>query len=362
MMAGGGLALAGLARAQSAGKRLGAAPRALVMAHRGASALRPEHSLAAYAKAIADGADFIEPDLVATKDGVLVARHENNIAQTTDVASRPEFASRRATKQIDGEAVTGWFTEDFTLAELKSLRLRERLEGMREESHGFDGQFPVATFAEVVDFVAAQSATLGRTIGLIPELKHSTYFASVGLPLEARFLAAMRASAYLAKAPVIVQSFEMANLVALRRQLGAAPNVQLMQLVDGPDITPPDLAAKGDRRVWRDLLDPAGLAAIAAYAHWIAPSSRMLMGLDAQERLAAPSGLVQAAHRAGLLVGAYSFRPENAFLPADLRGPGGPGARHEPGSLAEIRAYLALGLDGFFTDDPAIGRKAVDGA
>ena len=333
-----------------------------VLGHRGACALRPEHSLASYAKAIADGADFIEPDLVSTRDGALVARHENNIAETTDVAAHPEFAARRTTKRIDGESVTGWFTEDFTLAELKSLRAKERLGALRPESQSYDGQFQILTLDEIADFVAAEAAARGRVIGLIPEIKHSTYFASIGLPQEARFLATLRAHAYLTRAPVIVQSFEVANLRSLRGQIGDLPHVQLMQLVGEPGESPADFVAAGDTRHWRDLLGPDGLSDIASYADWLSPHFLMLISRDAEGRLGQPTGLIEAAHKAELLVGTWTFRPENHFLPSDLRSDKGDAARNEAGSVAEIRRYLAAGLDGFFTDDPALGRRAVDQA
>jgi glycerophosphoryl diester phosphodiesterase len=331
-----------------------------VLAHRGASALRPEHTLAAYGKAIADGADFIEPDLVATRDGVLVARHENNIAETTDIAAHPEFAARRTTKTIDGTAMTGWFTEDFTLAELKLLRARERLGALRPESRAYDDVFQILTFEEVADFVAAEAATRGRRIGLIPELKHSTFFAGIGLALEPRFLATMSASAYLRQAPVVVQSFEVANLKALRARLADFPAAQLMQLVEAPQNAPYDTVAAGHRRSYADMLTPAGLAEIATYADWLAPPTRAIIPLAADGRLAPPSGLVAAARRAGLLVGTWTFRPENRFIAADFRGDAGEAARNPAGSLAEIKRYLTEGLDGFFTDDPKIGRQAVD--
>ncbi|WP_342356675.1 glycerophosphodiester phosphodiesterase family protein [Novosphingobium aerophilum] len=335
--------------------------RPLLLAHRGCSARRPEHTLGAYAQAIADGADFIEPDLVGTRDGWLVARHENNIAETTDVADRPEFARRRTTKTIDGVAQQGWFTEDFTLAELRTLRARERLVGMRAESHSYDGMFRLCTFAEIADFVAAEATARGRTIGLVPEIKHSTFFAGIGLPLEPRFRAELAASRYLREAPVIVQSFEVGNLKALRRDLSGFANVRLMQLVDDPDGAPWDWRAAGLTTTYRDMLTPAGLTEIAAYADYVAPNMRQLIPLGPGDRLAAPSGLVEAAHAAGLLVGTWTFRPENRYLAADFRDGSEPGARHEAGSIAEIRRYLATGLDAFFTDDPALGRIARDG-
>ncbi|HKX80485.1 MAG TPA: glycerophosphodiester phosphodiesterase family protein [Novosphingobium sp.] len=331
----------------------------LVLAHRGASALRPEHTLAAYAKAIEDGADFIEPDLVVTKDGVLVARHENNIAETTDVAARPEFAGRRTTKTIDGSAQTGWFTEDFTLAELNTLRARERLGALRPESQSHDGAFRIVSFEEAADFVAAEAAARGRRIGIIPELKHSTYFAGIGLPLEGRFQQVLAGSTFLRHAPVIVQSFEVANLKALRSALAAFGNVQLMQLIDAPQSAPYDTVAAGHPRPYSAMLTEAGLAEIATYADWIAPNSRVLIPLGADGRLGRSSGVAAAARRAGLLIGAWTFRPENRFLAADFRDDAAEEARNPAGSVAEIRRYLAEGLDGFFTDDPALGRTAI---
>jgi glycerophosphoryl diester phosphodiesterase len=331
----------------------------LVLAHRGASALRPEHTLAAYAKAIADGADFVEPDLVPTKDGVLVARHENDIAETTDVASHREFAGRRVTKTIDGRQITGWFTEDFTLAELKRLRARERLGAVRPESQRYDGAFQIVTFEEIIDFVAACAATLGRDIGLIPELKHSTYFTGIGLPIEGRFLDTLTSSAYLRRAPVIVQSFEVGNLKALRRQLSGVTNVQLMQLIDAPTNAPYDSVAAGSLVTYADMLTPGGLVQIARYADWVAPNTRQLIPLGVDGRLAASTGVASAARRAGLRVGTWTFRPENRFLAGDFRNGSDDAARNPAGSIAEIRRYLEEGLDGFFTDDPKLGREAV---
>ncbi|TVV73854.1 glycerophosphodiester phosphodiesterase [Sphingomonas solaris] len=333
-------------------------PKPLVFAHRGASALRPEHTLAAYAKAIADGADYIEPDLVATKDGVLVARHENDITGTTDVARRPDFAARRTRKTIDGEALTGWFTEDFTLAELKTLRAVERLGAVRPESARYDGQFQIVSFDEIVDFVAAEAAARGRTIGLVPELKHSTYFAGIGLPLEDRFVAMLAAHDYTRRAPVEVQSFEVAPLRALRRRIGRPGNVRLMQLIGDPAMRPAD----GGAASYGAMTTPAGLRGIATYADVVAPATRGVIPLGPDGRLAAPTHLVADAHAAGLLVRVWTFRPENRFLAADFHDGAGENARNPAGSIAEIRRYLATGLDGFFTDDPALGRAAVDGA
>lgn len=333
----------------------------LVFGHRGAPAHRPEHTLGSYAKAIQDGADYIEPDLVSTKDGVLVVRHENNIADTTDVAGHPEFAGRKTTKAVDGQAITGWFTEDFTLAELKTLRAIERLGSLRPESMSYNGQFQVLTFEEVIDFAAAEAAARGRTIGLVPEIKHSTYLAGIGLPMEDRVLATIAAHAYTQRNPVEIQSFETANLKYLRGKIGRSANVKLMQLFDDFRTKPADVVKAGGANSYGDMATPAGLAAIAAYADVVTPANRSVIPLDEKGNLGKPTSFVDDAHKAGLLVRLYTFRPENRFLPADYRNGADENARNEAGSVAEIRRYLALGIDGFFTDDPALGRRAVDG-
>lgn len=334
------------------------AAKVLVIGHRGASALRPEHTLASYAVAIEDGADFVEPDLVSTKDGVLVVRHENEIGGTTDVAAHAEFASRRTTKTVDGVTITGWFTEDFTLAELKTLRARERLADIRKANTAFDGQFSVPTFDEMIEFVAAEASARHRVIGIIPEIKHSTYFRGLGLPMEDKVLATLDAHAYTRVAPVEIQSFEVGNLKYLRGKLGKGhPNVRLLQLMDDAAEHPADEPSI----TYGKMMTPSGLKAIAAYADAIGPSTRSIIPLGKDGRLAAVAPLVRDAHAAGLEVHPYTFRPENHFLAADFRNGAGDAARNEAGSVAEIRAYLATGIDAFFTDDPALGRKALDG-
>ncbi|NVD98427.1 glycerophosphodiester phosphodiesterase [Massilia sp. BJB1822] len=359
-----GGALAASPFAASAASPLLAAPsgaaRPLVFAHRGASALRPEHTLGAYAKAIADGADYIEPDLVCTKDGVLVARHEANLSETTDVARRPEFAGRRARKTIDGETHEGWFVDDFTLAELKKLRAIERIPQSRPGSAEFDGMFQVVSFEEVIDFVAAQAAIAGRVIGLVPELKSSTYFASVGLKLEDRFIATLAEHEYTRRNPVEIQSFEVANLKYVREKLGRRANLRLMQLVGVGPRKPSDVAAAGGSLTYEQMSTPAGLREIAAYADVFAPPTRALIPLKADGKLAEPTSLTADAKAAGLRVETWTFRPENRFLAADFRDGGSEHARNPAGSVAEMRRYLKLGLDGFFTDDPALGRLAAD--
>ncbi|WDS35514.1 glycerophosphodiester phosphodiesterase [Pseudoxanthomonas sp.] len=332
----------------------------LVIGHRGASALRPEHTLASYAKAIEDGADFIEPDLVSTKDGALVSRHENEIGGTTDVAAHPEFAARKTTKTIDGERIEGWFTEDFTLAELKTLRARERLPQLR--STAFDGQFQIVTLDEIIDFAAAEAAARGRVIGLIPEIKHPTYFQQHGLAMEAKVLATLQAHAYTRSAPVVIQSFELANLKQLHTLLGKNhPNIQLLQLTGAPDEKPGDVLAAGGSQTYAQILSAAGLREVARYAQILGPNLRSVIPFDAQQNLGTPSSVVRDAHAAGLKVEPYTFRPENYFLPGNLRDGDAPTTRHDAGSIAEMRALLDAGIDGFFTDDPALGRAAVDG-
>ena len=338
---------------------IGGGKKPLVFAHRGASALRPEHTLASYAKAIADGADYVEPDLCSTKDGVLVARHEAYLSETTDVASHPEFASRKTRKTIDGEPHDGWFVDDFTLAELKTLRAVERIPAYRPGSAQYNGMFQVATFEEIIDFVAAEAAARGSIIGIVPELKHSTYFASVGLPLEDRFLSILDAHDYTRRNPVEIQSFEVANLKYLRGKLGRRANLRIMQLVIGQDVRPIDVAAAGGKLTFAQMCTPAGLRDIAQYADVVAPPTRSIIPLKKDGSLAEPSSLVDDAHKAGLRVEPWTFRPENQFLAADFRDSGSLQARNEAGSIAEMKRYIAVGLDGFFTDDPALGRAAV---
>lgn len=336
------------------------AAKVLVIGHRGASALRPEHTLASYGKAIADGADFIEPDLVMTKDGVPVARHENEISGTTDVASHPEFAGRKATKTIDGRMVTGWFTEDFTLAELKTLRARERLPELR--STKYDGQFQIPTLDEIIDFVATESATRERVIGIIPEIKHGTYFQKAKLPMEDRVLAILAAHAYTRTAPVEIQSFEIANLRYLRGKLGKShPNIHLLQLLDDAKEQPYDVVAAGGKLTYGEMMTPAGLRDIAGYADAIGPNIRAIIPLAKDGTLGQPTSLAHDAHAVKLELHPYTFRPENHFQAKNFWQGSDPKAFNEAGSVAEIRAYLDAGVDAFFTDDPAIGRKAVDG-
>lgn len=336
-------------------------PKALVIAHRGASALRPEHTLAAYTKAIEDGADVIEPDLVMTRDGVLVARHENDITGTTNIAELPQFADRKRTKVIDGERLTGWFTEDFTLAELKTLRARERIPQLRPANARLNDQFEIPTFDEIVRLAQQASLRTGRPIGIYAELKHPSYFRGIGLPLEDKLAAAVRAQPYLRQAPVFIQCFESGSLRAMRRTLGRAlPNVKLVQLVGNPRKGPADWKLAGDPRSFDDMLTTTGLREVAAYADGIGPEKSSVVPRDAQGALAAPTAVVRNAHAAGLFVHPYTFRPENSFLPKALQTGGDEATRSPAGMVREVQAFIAAGVDGFFTDDPALGRRAVD--
>ena len=326
--------------------RARAGDQPIVIAHRGASGYRPEHTLEAYRLAIRMGADHIEPDLVATADGVLVARHENEISGTTDVATRPEFADRRTTKTIDGVSVTGWFTEDFTLAELRTLRAKERLPQVRVANTAFDGQFQVPTFQEVIDLARTESAARGRVIGVYPETKHPTYFASIGLPLEEPLVEVLRRAGWTKRnSPVIVQSFETANLRRLDRMI----DVKLVQLLDASG-RPYDFTVSGDTRTYRDLATPAGLKWIARYADGIGANKNLIVPRDSAGRLLAPTTLVRDAHQEKLIVHAWTFRAENQFLPADFRIGTDPNARGDIQSEYEL--FFRLGLDGVFTDHP----------
>ncbi|WP_158880764.1 glycerophosphodiester phosphodiesterase [Rhodanobacter sp. L36] len=329
-----------------------------VIAHRGASALRPEHTLASYAKAIADGADFIEPDLVSTRDGALVARHENAIGDTTDVALHPQFASRRTRKQIDGQTVDDWFCEDFTLAELKTLRARERLPQLRGTA--YDGRFDIPALEEIIALAATESAARGRIIGIIPEIKHGSYFARIGLPMEDRLLARLAAHSYTRRAPIEIQSFEIANLRYLRQRIGTAhSNIRLLQLLGDDAEQPWDVVLAGGTLDYAQMMTSPGLREIACYADAIGPSTRSIIPLDA-DAFGVPTMLVRDAHAMGLEVHPYTFRPENQFMPRGLWLGDDPATVNEAGSIAEIRMYLDAGIDAFFTDAPAIGRKALD--
>ena len=319
----------------------------LVIAHRGASGYRPEHTLASYELGARLGADYVEPDLVSTKDGVLVARHENEISATTDVASHPEFADRRTTKVIDGVSLTGWFTEDFTLAELKTLRAKERIPDVRQRNTIYDGRFEVPTLQEVIDLTRRLSRELGREIGIYPETKHPSYFRSIGLPLERPLGRVLRRNRLDRKrSKVFVQSFETGNLRALDREL----DMPLVQLLGARGARPFDFVESGDPRTYADLATPAGLREIARYADGVGPSKDYIVPRDASGASLEPTSFVEDAHDAGLLVHPYTFRNENQFLPLELRSSPDPNAYGN--AIAEYEQFYGLGVDGLFADNP----------
>jgi glycerophosphoryl diester phosphodiesterase len=334
------LAAAAVSAAVAAPRR----PRPVVIAHRGASGERPEHTLAAYRLAIAQGADFIEPDLVVTRDGHLVCRHENEVGETTDVGARPEFAARRTTKIVDGRRVDGWFAEDFTLAELKTLRCRERIPQLRPGNTAFDGLETIPTFLEAV--AVARSAS--RTVGVYPELKHPTFLASQGHDVVALMVQALKAARLTRRnSPVYVQCFEVEPL----RRLRALTRVQLVQLVSNTG-GPADVAG----RTYASMLTPAGLREIAAYADAIGPEKTLVLPRGPDDRSLAPTRLVADAHSAGLSLHPWTCRAENLFLPAELRrgDSADPAYRRLAGDMeAECRALFEAGVDGVFSDHPA---------
>jgi glycerophosphoryl diester phosphodiesterase len=340
-----------------------AAQRPFVIAHRGASGYVPEHTLAGYFIAIQQGADYVEPDLVMTRDGALVVRHENEIGGTTDVAAHPEFAARHTSKVVDGESMAGWFTEDFTLAELRTLRARERLPQLREANTRYDGAFAIPTFDEVLELVSAadaQRAAAARAagkpapprIGIYPETKHPSYFAARGLHFDDRLLEALNRHGYSRRSdPICIQSFEVGNLKTLRRRT----DLPLVQLV-APSGQPFDFTLAGDPRSYLDLMSDAGLAEIATYADAIGPHKWMVVEFGP----AGPrdTGLARRARNFKLGVHVWTLRAENEFLPVALRSAGGPAARGDLNQ--EIDALLDAGITGFFSDHPDLAVKARD--
>ena len=316
----------------------------IVIAHRGVPGLRLEHTLPSYVLGIEQGADYIEPDVVSTKDGVLVVRHENEISGTTDVAERREFADRKVAKIVDGVAHVGWFTEDFTLEELKTLRTRERLPQLRPQNIGLAHTLQIITFDEVLDIAARANADREKPVGVYVETKHPTYFAELGLDLNDLLIDALeRRELNHETAPVIIQSMETSNLAALRERT-PLPLIQLMDRVGGPY----DLVASGETCTYTDLAAPAGLAAIAEYANGIGPNKSQVIARDAKAALAAETGLVALAHEFGLLVHVWTMRNENNFLPTDMRMGRDKSAHGD--AVAEYLAFLDAGVDGVFSD------------
>jgi len=320
---------------------LAADERPLVIAHRGASGYRPEHTLGAYRLGLEMGADCIEPDLVMTKDGELVVRHEPEIGATTDVAEK--FPERKTTKQLDGKAVEGWFTEDFTLAEIKALKAKQP---HAYRASAWDGIYEIPTLQQVIDLAKAASAELGREICIYPETKHPTYFADQGLDIDAALVAVLDGNGLnQPTSPVLIQSFETGNLKKLKGVIG----VRLVQLMDDFDTQPYDLAKAGAKTTYRDLMQPATLAEIATYAYGIGPWKRTILP-EMDGILGTANELIANAHAAGLKVHPYTFRDEPLFLAKD----------YGNDASAEYMQFFRLGVDGVFSDFPDTAVRARD--
>ncbi|MDV8153705.1 glycerophosphodiester phosphodiesterase [Acinetobacter pittii] len=338
-------------------------PKILVVGHRGASALRPEHTLASYQKAIDDGADFIEPDLVSTKDGVLVTRHENEISGTTNVSTLSQFADRKTTKNIDGKDLTGWFTEDFTLSELQQLKARERIPEFRPANTAYNDLYPVPTLEQVIELAEANYKKTGKIIGLYIETKHPTYFKNQKLAMEDTLLKTLAKYKYTREiAPVYLQSFEVQNLKDLKRELDlhkTLKHAQIIQLYDAKTSQPADFVESGETKTYADLATAEGLKDVAKYANGVGPSKGYILNFNDKGSVQTTS-FITDAHTAGLKVHPYTFRPENNYLPTPLKcSQDKPAERCPSGALKEFEAYFKAGVDGVFTDDPALGREAV---
>ncbi len=372
------LAWPGASRADSGARNAAEGKRPLVIGHRGASGYLPEHTLESYALAIELGADFIEPDLVATKDGVLIARHEPNITATTNVSALPQFADRRKTRLVDGVSETGWFATDFTWAEMQQIRA---VQAFAERDQGFNGLYRIPSFDEVIALAKRKSAEEGRTIGVYPETKHPTFHQQLGLALEDRLLQVLQRHGWNHRsAPVFIQSFEQANLKYLRGKT----SVRLVQLVDADDVAPDgtityaapfdrpyDWAVAGRAGTFGDLVTPAGLAEVRTYADGVGPWKPYLIsaacinvvagrcadangdGLvnDADRRLLPPTAVIANAHAQGLFVHTWTFRSEQRRLASDYRG--------MPAN--EYLAFYEAGVDGLFSDfpDTAVAARAL---
>lgn len=322
----------------------------IIIGHRGASGERPEHTRAAYELAIEQGADYIEPDLVMSKDGILMVRHENEISQTTNVATKRQFAARFTTKVIDGQEISGWFTEDFTYNELKTLRAKERLPELRNRNRDYDNEFSIMSFQELLKFVQLMERRTGRVIGVYPELKHPSYFKSIGLPQDQLLVKQLNSFGYRdASDAVFIQSFEVGTL----ETLSEATDIRLIQLIGG-EGTPPDRPNLN----FSDMVTAAGLRRIARYADGIGVDKSHIIGRNILGRLGGPSGVVKNAKSLDLLVHAWTFRGENYFLPEGMKSSLNPA---EWGDMKrEIKAYRDAGVDGFFTDHPDLALTALN--
>ncbi|GLV84081.1 glycerophosphoryl diester phosphodiesterase [Streptomyces lavendulae subsp. lavendulae] len=330
-------------------------PVPTVIGHRGSSGYRPEHTLGSYQLALDLGADVIEQDLVPTKDGHLVCRHENEIGGTTDVGDHPEFAGRRTTKTVDGVAVTGWFTEDFTLAELKTLRAKERIPAVRQRNTLYDGRWAVPTFEEVLRWAARESRRRDKRVWLHVETKHPTYFRGLGLGLEEPLAKLLRRYGRDGRdAAVFLQSFEPSSLQRLSR-LVSAPRVALL---GAANTRPWDFEVAKDLRTVADLVKPEGLRWIAGFAQGIGPTLDLIVPRTADGRLGEPTTLVKDAHARGLVLHPYTARNENSFLPAEFRKGTDPAAYGD--AFGAFKRYFELGVDGIFTDNPDTGLLAAE--
>ncbi|XP_013166886.1 PREDICTED: glycerophosphodiester phosphodiesterase GDPD6-like [Papilio xuthus] len=329
----------------------------LVIAHRGASGYVPEHTLGAYALAITMGADYVEPDLVMTADGYLIARHDNELGLTTDVAQRPEFAGRFRTQIVDGRQMTGWFTEDFTLAEIKTLRAVERIPNSRPGNARMDGAFDIPTFQEIIDLVKSMEISEGRTIGIYPEIKHGTHFQHLGLGMERSLVDTFHRNGYIGPlAPAYIQSFEVNNL----KELKELTDLRLIQLYGGnPANQPFDQFVTGTKLTYAEMATPEGLREIAKYAHAVGPEKNYIIPRKEDNTLGEPTNFVKDAHAAGLEVHPYTFRAENSFLPAEYRS-----ESHSEAAIGdfngELITFIATGIDGLFVDQPDVPLRVRD--
>lgn len=337
--------------AKHGGGGLKSLPVPTIIGHRGASGYRPEHTFGSYQLALDLGADIVEAgDLVPTKDGHIVCRHEPEIGGTTDVADHPEFASRKTTKVLDGVSLTGWFTEDFTLAELKRLRAVERIPANRPHNTLYDGRWGIPTFEEVLRWQDEQTRRRGKQVWIYPETKHPTYFRALGLGLEERVAKLLRKYGKDRKnSPVILQSFEPTSIQRLNRLVGNP----LVVLLSAANTRPWDFVTTGDPRTVADLIKPAGLKEIASYAQGIGPTLDLVIPKDSTGALTSPTTLVADAHKAGLVLHPYTMRNENPFLPANFRK--GTDADAYGDVFGAYRTYFATGIDGVFTDNADTG-------
>jgi glycerophosphoryl diester phosphodiesterase len=337
----------GNGKGSGAGRGRTALPVPTVIAHRGASGYRPEHTLGAYQLALDMGADVIEQDIVPTRDGHLVCRHENDITGTTDVADHPEFAGRRTTKTVDGTQLTGWFTEDFTLAELRTLRATERIPGTRPDNTLYDGRWTIPSFEDVLRWAEREGRRRGRPVWLHVETKHPSHFRKLGLGLEERLAGLLRRyGRHRANSPTFLQSFEPTSM----RRMASLVETPRVVLLSSASSRPWDFTESGDPRTVADLVTPEGLRWISGFAQGIGPTLDLVIPRTTDGRLGEPTTLVRDAHARGLLLHPYTLRNENRFLPAEFRRGTDPDAYGDV--FGALRRYFETGIDGIFADQP----------